>query len=389
MDNFMFINPTRIIFGKGTENEVGKYAKMYSDRVLFHYGGESIKKSGLYDRVKKALQDENLTVFELGGVKPNPRLSLVYEGIKMCKEDNIGLVLAVGGGSVIDSAKAIAMGAVYDGDVWDFFTGRAEVEKALPVGTVLTIPAAGSEASTGCVITKEEGQLKRAVNSEHIYPRFSILNPELAYTLPPYQVACGASDILAHLQERYFTNSKHVEITDRLIEATMKTIINNIPKVLQNPRDYDAWAEVMWAGTIAHNNLLNTGREGDWGSHDIEHEISGIYDIAHGAGLAIVFPAWMKYVYKHDVKRFAQWASRVWNVDYDFFDEEKTALLGIEKYERFLRDIGLPTRFSHVNIGDDKFMEMAKKCTDYDTHTTGTFIRLDSKAIYEIYNLAK
>jgi len=389
MDNFMFINPTRIIFGKGTENEVGKYAKMYSDRVLFHYGGESIKKSGLYDRVKKALQDENLTVFELGGVKPNPRLSLVYEGIKMCKENNIGLVLAVGGGSVIDSAKAIAMGAVYDGDVWDFFTGRAEVEKALPVGTVLTIPAAGSEASTGCVITKEEGQLKRAVNSEHIYPRFSILNPELAYTLPPYQVACGASDILAHLQERYFTNSKHVEITDRLIEATMKTIINNIPKVLQNPRDYDAWAEVMWAGTIAHNNLLNTGREGDWGSHDIEHEISGIYDIAHGAGLAIVFPAWMKYVYKHDVKRFAQWASRVWNVDYDFFDEEKTALLGIEKYERFLRDIGLPTRFSHVNIGDDKFMEMAKKCTDYDTHTTGTFIRLDSKAIYEIYNLAK
>lgn len=385
----MFINPTRIIFGKGTENEVGKYAKMYSDRVLFHYGGESIKKSGLYDRVKKALQDENLTVFELGGVKPNPRLSLVYEGIKMCKENNIGLVLAVGGGSVIDSAKAIAMGAVYDGDVWDFFTGRAEVEKALPVGTVLTIPAAGSEASTGCVITKEEGQLKRAVNSEHIYPRFSILNPELAYTLPPYQVACGASDILAHLQERYFTNSKHVEITDRLIEATMKTIINNIPKVLQNPRDYDAWAEVMWAGTIAHNNLLNTGREGDWGSHDIEHEISGIYDIAHGAGLAIVFPAWMKYVYKHDVKRFAQWASRVWNVDYDFFDEEKTALLGIEKYERFLRDIGLPTRFSHVNIGDDKFMEMAKKCTDYDTHTTGTFIRLDSKAIYEIYNLAK
>jgi len=389
MDNFMFINPTRIIFGKGTENEVGKYAKMYSDRVLFHYGGESIKKSGLYDRVKKALQDENLTVFELGGVKPNPRLSLVYEGIKMCKENNIGLVLAVGGGSVIDSAKAIAMGAVYDGDVWDFFTGRAEVEKALPVGTVLTIPAAGSEASTGCVITKEEGQLKRAVNSEHIYPRFSILNPELAYTLPPYQVACGASDILAHLQERYFTNSKHVEITDRLIEATMKTIINNIPKVLQNPRDYDAWAEVMWAGTIAHNNLLNTGREGDWGSHDIEHEISGIYDIAHGAGLAIVFPAWMKYVYKHDVKRFAQWASRVWNVDFDFFDEEKTALLGIEKYERFLRDIGLPTRFSHVNIGDDKFMEMAKKCTDYDTHTTGTFIRLDSKAIYEIYNLAK
>lgn len=385
----MFINPTRIIFGKGTENEVGKYAKMYSDRVLFHYGGESIKKSGLYDRVKKALQDENLTVFELGGVKPNPRLSLVYEGIKMCKENNIGLVLAVGGGSVIDSAKAIAMGAVYDGDVWDFFTGRAEVEKALPVGTVLTIPAAGSEASTGCVITKEEGQLKRAVNSEHIYPRFSILNPELAYTLPPYQVACGASDILAHLQERYFTNSKHVEITDRLIEATMKTIINNIPKVLQNPRDYDAWAEVMWAGTIAHNNLLNTGREGDWGSHDIEHEISGIYDIAHGAGLAIVFPAWMKYVYKHDVKRFAQWASRVWNVDFDFFDEEKTALLGIEKYERFLRDIGLPTRFSHVNIGDDKFMEMAKKCTDYDTHTTGTFIRLDSKAIYEIYNLAK
>ena len=335
MENFVFVNPTRIIFGKDTENEVGKYAIKYSNKVLFHYGGESIKKSGLYDRVKKALEDENITVYELGGVKPNPRLSLVYEGIKICRENNIGLVLAVGGGSVIDSVKAIAMGTLYEKDVWDFFTGKAIVEKALPVGTILTIPAAGSEASTGCVITKEEGELKRAVNSEHIYPAFSILNPSLAYTLPPYQVACGASDILAHLMERYFTNTMHVELTDRLLEATMKTIINNIPKVLDNPKDYDAWAEVMWAGTIAHNNLLNTGRTGDWASHDIEHEISGIYDIAHGAGLAIVFPAWMKYVYKHDINRFAKWASNVWNIDYDFFDAEKTVLKGIESYELF------------------------------------------------------
>lgn len=388
LENFTFQNPTKIIFGRGTENQVGKEVSKYTKKVLLHYGGGSIKRTGLYDRVVSSLKDAGIEIFELSGVQPNPRLSLVYEGIRICRENDIGLVLAVGGGSPIDSSKAIAMGAVYDGDVWDFFTGKAVPEKALPVGTILTIPAAGSEASTGCVITKEEGEYKRAVNSELIYPRFSILNPELAFTLPKYQVACGAADILAHLMERYFTNTLNVELTDRLIEATMKTIINNIPIVMEEPDNYDAWAEIMWAGTVAHNNLLNTGRIGDWGSHDIEHELSGIYDIAHGAGLAIVFPAWMKYVYKHDINRFAQFASRVWNVDISLWSLERAALKGIEALEKFFHSIGLATRLKDVGIEDDRLEEMAQKCTNSDQHTVGEFVKLKSEDILKIYKLA-
>ncbi len=230
---------------------------------------------------------------------------------------------------------------------------KAWQEKLLPVGTILTIPAAGSEASTGTVITKEEGKLKRAFNSTVIYPRFSILNPELAFTLPPYQVACGAVDIMAHLMERYFTNSHPVELTDRLIEAALKTIIHNAPIVLQQPTNYDAWAEFMWTGTVAHNNLLDTGRIADWGSHSIEHEISALYDMAHGAGLALIFPAWMRYVYKHDINRFVQFAVRVWNVENDYFDPEKTALEGINRVETFWQSLGLPTRISAAGIDND------------------------------------
>ncbi|NLY43117.1 MAG: iron-containing alcohol dehydrogenase [Clostridiaceae bacterium] len=389
MINFTFQNPTKIIFGKGTEKQVGKEVSQYANKVLLHYGGGSIKKTGLYDRVVTSLKEAGIEIVELSGVKPNPRLSLVYEGIRICRENNIGFILAVGGGSVIDSAKAIAMGVVYDGDVWDFFTEKAVPQKALPIGTILTIPAAGSEASTGCVITKEEGGYKRAVNSELIYPRFSILNPEMAFTLPKYQVACGAADILAHLMERYFTNVPNVELTDRLIEATMKTIINNIPIVLEQPDNYDAWAEIMWAGTVAHNNLLNTGRIGDWASHDIEHELSGIYDIAHGAGLAIIFPAWMKYVYKHDINRFAQYASRVWNVDLSLWSLERAALKGIEALENFFRSIGLVTRLKDAGIEDDRFEEMAQKCTGSDQYTVGNFVKLKSADIVNIYNLAK
>ncbi len=331
MDNFTFQNTTKIIFGKGAENNVGLEVSKYSKKILLHYGGGTIKKTGLYDRVITSLKDAGVEFIELGGVKPNPRLSLVQEGIKICRENNIGFILAIGGGSVIDSSKAISIGSMYNGDVWDFYLGKSEITQALPIGTILTIPAAGSESSTGSVITNEDGFYKRAVNSELIYPKFSILNPELAFTLPKYQVACGSADIMAHLMERYFTNSQHVELMDRLIEATLKTVINNVTQVLDKPDNYDAWAEIMWSGTVAHNNLLNTGRVGDWGSHDIEHELSGIYDVAHGAGLAVIFPAWMKYVYKHDINRFAQFAVRVWNVENSFWSPEKTAIEGIKK----------------------------------------------------------
>lgn len=389
MDNFDFRNPTKIIFGRGTEARVGAEAAALSKKILLHFGGGSVVAFGLLDRIKASLRAAGVEWVELGGVKPNPRLSLVHEGVRLCKEHGLGMVLAVGGGSVIDSAKAIAMGAVIDGDVWDFYLGRGAPVDALPVGTVLTISAAGSEASTGTVITKEEGGFKRAVNSDLIYPRFSILNPELMFSLPAYQVACGATDIMAHLMERYFTNTTHVAFIDRMLEATMRTIIAQAPKVLASPRDYDAWAEFVWAGTLAHNNLLNTGRVGDWASHDIEHEISGIYDVAHGAGLAVVFPAWMKRVLHHDPNRFVQWAVRVWNVELDVFDPEATAREGIARMEAFFHRLGLGTTLASLGVGDDRIDEMADKGTDGDTRTVGNFVKLDRAGVAAVLRLAR
>jgi alcohol dehydrogenase YqhD (iron-dependent ADH family) len=389
MDDFEFLNPTKIVFGRGAEARVGAEAALYSKKILLHYGSDRIKTSGLFDRVTVSLRKAGVEWVELGGVLPNPRLVLVHEGVRLCKQHGLGLVLAVGGGSAIDSAKAIAMGAKTQGDVWDFFLGKGAPVAALPVGTVLTIPAAGSEASTGCVITKEEGWLKRSVDSELIYPRFSILNPELAFTLPPFQVACGAVDIMSHLMERYFTNVKNVSFTDRLIEATMKTIIAKAPLVMKNPRDYDAWSEFMWAGTIAHNNLLNTGRVGDWGSHCIEHEISGIYDVAHGAGLAVVFPAWMKFVQHHDLDRFVQWAVRVWNVELNVFNREAVVAEGIARMEAFFRSLGLGTTLAALGVKDDRIDEMAIKCTDGDTRSVGNFVKLDRAAVARVLQLTR
>jgi alcohol dehydrogenase YqhD (iron-dependent ADH family) len=388
MDNFVFRNPTKIIFGRGTEARVGAEAAAIAKKVLLHYGGGSIKKSGLYDRVVTSLKAAGVAFVELGGVAPNPRLSLVREGIALCRKEQVGLILAVGGGSVIDSAKAIAVGVPYQGDVWDFYTGVADPKETLPVATVLTIPAAGSEASTGSVVTKEEGLLKRPCNSELNYPRFSILNPELAFTLPKDQVANGVADIMAHLLERYFVNAKPVELTDRLIEATLRTVIDMAPKVLAKSDDYDAWAELMWAGTVAHNNLLNTGRDGDWGSHDIEHELSGIYDIPHGAGLAAVFPAWMKYVLKHDIARFVQFAVRVWGIDQSFFDHERTAREGIARLEAFWASLGLSVRLRGLGIGSDRIEEMAVKCTKSGTATVGNFQKLGKSDVSAILKLA-
>ncbi len=389
MIDFTFNNTTKIVFGKDTELQVGELAAPYGKKVLLHYGGGSIKKTGLYDRVVTALKASGFEVFELPGVKPNPRLSLVREGIRICREEGIDLILAVGGGSVIDSAKGIGVGVPYDGDVWDFYDGTGSPEASLPVATILTIPAAGSESSHGSVVTNEEGWLKRPCNSEKNYPVFSILNPELAFTLPQNQIANGTADILAHMIERYFTNVRHVDLTDRLLEGAMQNLIQHAPRVLASPQDYDAWAEVMWTGTVAHNNFLDTGRIGDWGSHDIEHELSGIFDIAHGAGLAIIIPAWMKFVYTHDVNRFAQFAVRVFSVPMDFQEPEKTALEGIARLERHFRRMGMATRLSEVDITPASFEEMAVKATSGDTHTLGNFVKLDKAAILEIFRLAE
>jgi alcohol dehydrogenase YqhD (iron-dependent ADH family) len=388
MDNFDFRNPTKVVFGRETENRVGAEAAAYARRILLHFGGGSVRASGLLDRIKASLRAAGVEWVELGGVKPNPRLSLVHEGVRICKQEKLGLVLAVGGGSVIDSAKAIGMGVVIDHDVWDFYVGRGAPTATLPVGTVLTLPAAGSETSFSSVITKEEGDLKRYVDNETIYPRFSIMNPELCFSLPTFQMACGAMDIMSHLMERYFTNTRHVAFTDRMIEATMKTIIATAPKIKENPKNYDAWAEFMWAGSIAHNGLLNTGRVGDWASHMIEHEISGIYDVAHGAGLAVVFPAWMRHVLKHDLDRFVQWAVRVWNVELDIFDREATAREGIARMEAFYQSLGLATTLGGLGVSGDRIDEMARKCTDGDAHTVGNFVKLDRAGVATVLRLA-
>lgn len=388
MNNFNFYSPTFFKFGRNTETEVGTLVKRFGgSRVLIHYGGGSVLKSGLLDRVKASLDAENIFHIELGGAQPNPRSGLVYEGIKLSREHNIDFVLPVGGGSAIDSAKAIAIGVPYEGDFWDFYSGKQRIEKALPVGTILTISAAGSEASASSVITNENGMQKRGTLSDLIRPVFSILNPELTTTLPPYQIACGATDMFAHVLERYFTNTKDVEITDRLCEGIMCAIVNEAPKAVSNPQNYEAQANLMWAGMVAHNDICGVGREQDWSSHQMEHELSALYDVAHGAGLAVMFPAWMKYVMNHDVARFAQFATRVFDCEMNTSNPEITAKEGIMKFETFLKSIGMPTRFKELGAKREDIptlLDMMK----VDNRLVGFFVKLSKEDVRKIYEIA-
>ena len=357
MDNFTFYSPTKFVFGKETEKEAGALVKSFGgSRVLIHYGGGSAR-SGLVDRVKDSLKKAGLYFTELGGVKPNPRSGLVYEGIKLCRDEGIDFILAVGGGSAIDSSKAIAAGVLYDGDFWDFYSGKAGIEKALPVGTVLTIAAAGSEGSGDSVITKEEGMYKRGTGSEALRPKFSILNPELTTTLPAFQTACGITDIMAHLYERYLTNTRDVEVTDRLIEALLITMKNEAPKVMADLKDYQARANIMWAGTMAHTNSCGVGRSQDWNSHNIEHELSALYDCAHGAGLAVTMPSVFRYEMEHDRARFEQAAKRIWGVE--------TAEEGIEAFRNFLISIGMPQTLGDLGGSEEDIPVLVKNlCYD-------------------------
>ncbi len=353
MNNFTFYSPTCFVFGKDTEKQAGSLVKRFGgSKVLIHYGGGSAIRSGLVGRVEESLTEAGIPFISLGGVQPNPRSGLVYEGIDLCKKENVNFILAVGGGSVIDSSKAIAAGVVYDGDFWDFYMGRP-IENALPVGTVLTIAAAGSEGSGDSVITKEEGMFKRGASGDAIRPRFSILNPALTQTLPPYQTAAGITDIMAHLYERYLTNTKEVEVTDRLIEALLLTMVHEGPRVIADPDNYDARANIMWAGMMAHNNSCGVGRSQDWNSHNIEHELSALYDCAHGAGLAVTMPAVFTYVMEHDVMRFAQIAVRVWGCQMDFACPERTAKEGIEKMRAFFTSIGMPKNFAGLGAKEE------------------------------------
>lgn len=387
MNDFNFYSPTEFVFGKGRENDCGKYVKKYGgSKVLIHYGGQSAIKSGLLDRVRTSLEQSGISYAELGGVKPNPHDTLVYKGIDLCRSENIDFILAVGGGSVIDSAKAIAIGVPYEGDFWDFYCTKRP-EKALPVGTVLTIAAAGSEGSGDSVITKQDGMLKRGTGSDVLRPRFSIMDPQLTQTLPAYQTACGATDIMAHVFERYFTNTTEVEITDRLCEAVLLTMLKETPRVIADPDNYQARANIMWAGTVAHTNIVGVGRQQDWNSHGIEHELSALYDCAHGAGLAVIMPAWMEFVYKHNVMRFCQMATRVFGCEMDFENPENTALAGIRAFRRFLHDIGMPINFDELGASQQDIPKLVEKFGLGDGRTGG-FVALSSDDVAQIYQIA-
>ena len=389
MENFTFYSPTFFVFGRETEKEAGRYVRQFGgSKVLVHFGGKSAKSSGLLDRVEASLKDAGIPYVSLGGVKPNPRSGLVYEGIELCRKEKVDFILAVGGGSVIDSAKAIAAGVLYDGDFWDFYTGKP-VEQALPVGTILTIAAAGSEGSPNSVITKEDGMFKRGANGNAIRPRFSILNPALTETLPAYQTAAGITDIMAHLYERYLTNTKEGEVTDRLIEALLLTMRHEGPRVIADPHNYEARANIMWAGMMAHNNSCGVGRSQDWNSHNVEHELSALYDCAHGAGLAVTMPAVFKYVMKHDVMRFAKAAVRVWGCQMDFDHPEVTALEGIEALRNFLISIGMPRNFAELGAKEEDIPTLVKQLCRGNGRpgSISGFVTLDEKDCTEIYKM--
>ena len=389
MNNFVFYSPTEFVFGKATEMQVGALARKHGARkVMIVYGGGSVVRSGLLDRVKQSLQEAGIEYCLMGGVQPNPVDTKVYEGIEFCRREQADMLLPVGGGSVIDTAKAIAAGVLYEGDFWDFYIGKAKVTKALKVAVVLTIPAAGSEGSGNTVITKLDGLQKLSLRvPEVLRPVFSIMNPELTYTLPPFQTACGVADMMAHIMERYFTNTQEVEIGDRLCEGTLMAIIIEAPKVMRNPEDYGARANLMWAGMIAHNGTCGVGCEEDWASHFLEHEISAIYGVTHGAGLSVIFPAWMTWMVEHNVGKIAQYAVRVWGVP-ESEDKKAVALEGIGKLKTFFTSLGLPVTFKELGVENPDIDRLADSLHRNKGELVGNYVKLTKLDSKEIYRLA-
>ncbi|MDE5845659.1 MAG: iron-containing alcohol dehydrogenase [Muribaculaceae bacterium] len=389
MDNFTYCTPTRYVFGKDTEQQAGKLtAEMGCKNILLVYGHGSVVRSGLLDRVKKSLDDANITYTELSGIDPNPTDDRVYEGIEIVRQKNIDGFLAVGGGSVIDTAKAIALGVPYDGDFWDFFAGKANANTvtALPVGVVLTIPAAGSEGSGNSVITRKDGLHKISLRTDFtLRPKFAILNPELTFTLPQSQTVAGIADMMAHIMERYFTPTTDVEVTDRISEGILKAIIEEAPKVVANPDDYQARANIMWAGTMAHNGICGCGRVEDWVSHAMEHEISAVYGVTHGAGLAVVFPAWLTFMANHAPSKPAQFARRVFGVKNN--DDKSAALEGITALRGFYLSLGLPVTFGMLGINTPDIDLLVKKLHENKGEVIGGYYRLTQADTYEIYKL--
>lgn len=391
MNDFSFQAPTKIVFGKGVENQVGQLCKEQgATKVLVHFGGQSAKKSGLLDRVCASLEEAEIPYVTLGGVVPNPRLSLVYEGIELCKKEGVDFLLPVGGGSVIDSAKAIGYGLANDFDVWDLYDHKHTATGCAPIGAVLTIAAAGSEMSDSSVITKEEGGIKRGYNSDYCRCKFAVMNPELTYTLPPYQTACGAADIMMHVMERYFVKEDTMDLTDSMSEALIRTVIKNAGILLKEPENYKARAEIMWASSLAHNGLMNCGGpKGDWACHQLEHELGGMFDVAHGAGLAAVWGSWARYVYQDKPQRFAQFAHEIFGIPCQG-DPKETALKGIEAMENFYRSIGMPVSVHELgyDLTEEQIATLAEKCC-FGGRTIGLFRVLRQEDIREIYRMAK
>lgn len=392
MLNFEFYAPTKVIFGKNSEEEVGKLIKEQGGtKVLIHYGGNSAKKSGLLDHIVDLLEKSGISYVSLGGVVPNPRLSKVHEGIELCKQENVDFILAVGGGSVIDSGKAISYGAANEGEVWDFYAKTRVPQAAIPIGAILTIAAAGSEMSSSSVITNEDGWLKRGCNSDLSRCRFTISNPELTYTLPEYQTESGCVDILMHTMERYFTKTEDTMLTDGIGEALMKTVIQSAKVLKVNPQNYDARAQIMWAGSLSHNGLTGCGTIGDWSCHQLEHELGGMFDVAHGAGLAAVWGSWARYVCNEKPERFAQFAVNVMGVANDFSNSQKTAEAGIVAMEEFYRSIAMPTSIKELGIEltENHIEELSYKCSFNNTRTIGNFKILEVEDMKKIYRMAR
>ena len=392
MKDFNFYAPTRVVFGREAEEKLPQLIQQYGGgKVLVHFGGGSARKSGLLDKVEKMLTEAGISFVELGGVVPNPLLSKVKEGIALCQKEQVDFILAVGGGSVIDSAKAIGYGVGYSGDVWDFWDGKAVPQSCLPIGVMLTIPAAGSEMSSSCVITNDEGMLKRGVNSDLCRCKFAIMNPERTYTLPPYQTAAGATDIMMHTMERYFSKYEDALLTDAIAEALLRTVMEATPEVLKNPEDYRHRAAIMWASSLSHNDLTECGTEKDFACHKLEHELSGLFGVTHGAGLAAIWGSWARYVMDKHLNRFAKFAVNVMNVTNDFTDAKATALKGVEAIERFFHAIGMPTSIPEL-IGrqatDEEIETLVEKCSRGGKMNIGAMEVLTPKDMTAVYRLA-
>ncbi|MBQ0044953.1 MAG: iron-containing alcohol dehydrogenase [Bacteroidales bacterium] len=393
MVDFKYYAPTRVEFGRNTEDKLADLVKQFGGtKVLVHYGGQSAIKSGLLAKVESQLKDAGIEYVLLGGVVPNPRLSKVREGLEICHREGIDFLLAVGGGSVIDSCKAISAGFYYDGDVWTLYKHEDHVTKCLPIGCILTIPAAGSEMSDGSVITNEDGGLKKDYCTDIFRCKFAIMNPELTYSLPAWQTACGAVDIMMHTMERYFSVNDDMEITDAIAEALLRTVKTEVAKVLKNPTDYNSRAQIMWAGSLAHNDLTGCGTTGDWATHCLEHELSGMFDVSHGAGLAAMWGSWARYVREENMSRFARFAVNVMGVDPGEMSCEELAEAGIQAMEAFYHSIGMPTSIKELigkDITDEQIEEMADKCSNYGKITVGALKVLSRDDMAAIYRMAR